>query len=99
QRSRRIVDGVDARRARQSRRTACYRDRVSVEAAARRRRTWQGGVAAESVSLDRAVWQSATVDQRLDALRTMAEQAGMMEGHGGPPRLQRHLSGVRKARG
>jgi hypothetical protein len=63
-----------------------------------RRRDWPGGRAADSATLEREFWRDATVEQKLEALREMAETAWMMEGHVTAPRLQRHLGGVRKVR-
>jgi hypothetical protein len=70
------------------------------ERAERRRRQWSGGVARtdEASSFERAFWANASVADKLDALRTMADEAAMMEGHGSSARLQRHLGGLRRAR-
>ena len=69
--------------------------------ATQRRRTWPAGVAkpSDAVPLNEAFWQHASVSDKLDALRTMADDVAVMEGHGNSARLQRHLGGVRRARG
>ena len=70
------------------------------DAAARRRKTWAGGLAdaATASTFDASFWASASVADKLDALRTMADEVAAMEGHGTSARLQRHLGGVRRAR-
>jgi hypothetical protein len=69
--------------------------------AARRRASWAAGVAAaqELRTMDDAYWRRASVSDKLDALRVMAEELATMEGHGASSRLQRHLGGVRRQRG
>jgi hypothetical protein len=69
--------------------------------AKRRRATWNAGIAkpADATPLNEAFWKDASVSHKLDALRTMADDVAVMEGHGDSARLQRHLGGVRRARG
>jgi hypothetical protein len=57
-------------------------------AASARRRGWAGGLARSSTELDQVFWRGATINQKLEALRAMAEAAWMMEGHVTAPRLQ-----------
>jgi hypothetical protein len=82
---------------------ACYAQpmRDAANEAARRRRQWAGGVvhADRSAALDAAFWRTAGVAAKLDALRTMVEEFASRNGDGTPARLQRHLGGIRRARG
>ncbi|MFI5309036.1 MAG: hypothetical protein ACHQ53_16900 [Polyangiales bacterium] len=74
---------------------------VQSDDSVRRRKGWPSGLATglAAASLDAAFWRNASVADKLDALRTMADDVAVMEGHGSTARLQRHLGGVRRSRG
>lgn len=80
----------------------CYNAVVSdsfEERAARRRRTWQGGVArsfAEMEERDLEFWLRATPAERVRAVHMLNLEIAKLQGDDGPPpRLQRSLGGVR----
>jgi hypothetical protein len=72
-----------------------------VSRAQEERRRWPGGLVRpeEHAELERRFWADASPAQRIDAMLQLLTDASMMEGDGAPPRLQRHLGGVRRGQG
>lgn len=68
--------------------------------AARRRRTWSGGVAGsfdEAAERDLAFWLSMEPEARVRMVWSLVEECLVLQGADGPPpRLQRSVGGVRR---
>ena len=66
-----------------------------------KRRSWIGGIAsrAQVDSMNDSFWENATVEQKLDAMRTLVEDSIVTEGNGASIRLQRHIGGIRRLSG
>jgi hypothetical protein len=76
---------------------SCVMGDDTTDRAALRSRTWTGGISRpRDADPDAAFWHSATTADKLDTLRTLADDAAAMVGNGTPARLQRHLGGVRR---